>query len=312
MGTLSLLSNQLTMMRLFPNFWDWLFDKVLDKMSAKAFDIPKEWNLLPGPSVAVTSPLVADEIFAFMESGYAEPVGEIKEITGPRTVQLTDGRVISDVDAIVYCTGYDICCPFVAKEFNPYPTVGAPANLYRGIFPIHEDPAVQNSLAFMGHSAVAFPGFAQFEWVSLAISQIWQGNAKLPSYEESKAWHREWLDWKAKLLAKQKMVTTSYVVVQNMPDYIQWVNETAGTGVFEHFGWFKSKAWAFWWQDRELYKLCLSGVLSPAVWRLFETGKRKAWPGAREQIFKDNEIWKRGTKKRKEIIEQAKTVNKGK
>lgn len=30
--------------------------------------------------------------------------------------------------------------------------------------------------------------------------------------------------------------------------------------------------------------------MSPALFRLFETGKRQAWPGAKAQIFLDNKL----------------------
>ena len=39
-----------------------------------------------------------------------------------------------------------------------------------------------------------------------------------------------------------------------------------------------------------MYKVCKSGVLSPAVFRLFESDRRQAWPGAKAQIFYDNKL----------------------
>lgn len=36
--------------------------------------------------------------------------------------------------------------------------------------------------------------------------------------------------------------------------------------------------------------MCKNKVLSPALFRLFETGKRQAWSGARAQIIRDNEL----------------------
>lgn len=60
------------------------------------------------------------------------------------------------------------------------------------------------------------------------------------------------------------------------PDYVSWVNETAGLGILENFGVFSWKAWRFGWEDRTFNSLCKkNGVLSPAMWWLFDMGKRK-------------------------------------
>ena len=63
-----------------------------------------------------------------------------------------------------------------------------------------------------------------------------------------------------------------------------------------------AKVLGFWWRDREFYKLCKSGIWSPAIWRLFDTGKKKTWSGARAQIYKDNEIAKKQVQHRKEYL----------
>jgi len=73
-----------------------------------------------------------------------------------------------------------------------------------------------------------------------------------------------------------------------LPDHLEWFDRTAGAGIFAHFSWLSWRSWRFWWQDRRFYYLCKSGLLSPAIWRLFEMGGRKAWAGAKGQIIKDN------------------------
>ena len=69
----------------------------------------------------------------------------------------------------------------------------------------------------------------------------------------------------------------------------KWMNETAGTGLNEYLGW-GWKGWKWWWNNRELYGMIMSGVQTPFLYRLFEQvpGKRKAWDGAREAIYKAN------------------------
>ncbi|MBE7181743.1 MAG: hypothetical protein INR71_11160 [Terriglobus roseus] len=147
---------------------------------------------------------------------------------------------------------------------------------------------------------MAFPGFVQFEVHGMAVSQVFQGNTRLPPYEEQLQWHRDYLDWRADLKRRQKTEASFYTVFMPFPDHMRWLDEASGCDVLKHFGWLSSKAWSFWWSDREMYKLCKSGVFSPAIWRLFEGGKRKAWPGAREQILKDNAAVKRQIEERTE------------
>ena len=80
-------------------------------------------------------------------------------------------------------------------------------------------------------------------------------------------------------------------------DHLRWLDETAGTGLFQHFG-LSWRAWRFWWSDREFYKLCQTGLLSPAIWRLFDTGRRKPWAGAKGQIKADHEFAERRREQR--------------
>lgn len=278
----------------FPNLFLWLINSMMRSWSKKYFPYqPKSWKFDNAPSVGVTPPLIADELYPLMKSGFAEPVDTVQEVIGPKSIKLRDGRVLHDVNAIIYCTGYNTTVPFLAKEYNPYSEPGTPGNLYHNMFPIHSDPDVRNSLAYMGHVGIPLPGFIQLELCAMVISQTWRGRSALPSYEAMKAWHRKHLEWRKSMKATQKMESTFYVVFVQFADHIQFLNKAAGTGVFEHFGWFSWRAWAFWWRDRELYKKVKSGLLTPSIWRLFDMGKRKPWAGARAQIFRDNEFAER-------------------
>lgn len=311
-----------------PSVWTWLVDRMVRGMSAKAFpDTPDEWGLRPYQSLAVTTPLMADTIFPFLKLGFAEPISAVKEITGSRTVVLTDGRVLEDIDSIIYCTGYHVCTPqdLVPKpdpvastantlSYDPYPWgPGSSPYLYRNMIPLDPDPSVRESLAFMGHGAVPYPGLVQFDLQAMAISQIWRGWSPLPP-------HREMLDWHASYTARRKAkasrygvdkddCSTFYPVIMPFEELFPWLNETAGSGVFETFGgklggMFNLRAWRLWWQDRELWDLCTKKVLSPTVFRAIETGGRKAL--SREETVRilrsDNEILGRAVQsKRREL-----------
>lgn len=233
--------------------------------SAAFPNVRHSWNFFPAPSIATTTPLIADEIYPLLESGFCEHVAAVANISGPKTVVLKDGRVLDDIDAIIYTTGYDLSAPFVEEKYSPLGTPDTPPRLYRGTFPLHKDPMVRNSLAFLGHAAVHFPGFVQHELISMAVSQIWSGNSSLPPLGEMQAWYRGFLEWRQEKLNGQKSEATFYTLTQPLTDHLRWMDNAAGTDVWQHFGWFSRKAWSFWWNNRKLYNLCASGFFTPTI-----------------------------------------------
>lgn len=283
-------------MKWFPRLFDWLIDWVLRKMSEKSFpSIPTGWNFQPSPSVVISPPLIADEIYPHLTSGFAVPVPGIRRVTGPHSVQLSDSTDLDDISSIIYCTGYDGDVPIHSPSFRPYTYPGAVPNLYRGIFPLHPDPAIRTSLAYLGHGAVAVPGLAQHELVAMAISQVFRGTSTLPSFRQMQTWHAQRLAWRDQVLRRflPSTATTFYPVILPVYDQLPWLDATAGTRVFEHFGgrsWWSRPAWAFWWADRDFYHRCLYGLFASGIWRLFDgRGKRRAWKGAREEILREQD-----------------------
>ncbi|KIX08064.1 uncharacterized protein Z518_02719 [Rhinocladiella mackenziei CBS 650.93] len=294
----------------FPNLLNAFLDRVLKSMSKKAFPHqPKEWSLSPAQSVAVSLPLVADELYAFLNTGFATPVPNTRKVVGPKSIELTDGRVLEDIDAIVYCTGYEFAVPLMPPEYNPYPIVGEAPMLYQNIFPLHPDPAVRNSLAFVGQGVTSFIGLVQYELEVMAISQIWQGRSVLPSLSEMKKWREDNVKAMKRLLAYHRHEGTFYVVILPIHSFLTWLDRTAGTGIFDHFGWFKWRGWKLWWNEPKLYQMCLGGVFSPTIWRLFDMGRRKPWGGARKQLLEDNRIADERCEKRLRAMKEESRKN---
>ena len=286
-GTLTVTFFMAFMLHRFPRLWSWMFDKLLGSVSEKAFpDVPKEWGLRPAPPSAISTPLMADTLWSYLQSGFAEPVSSIRRIIGPHSVELESGRILEDIDSIIYCTGYTFNIPdglipktSETEALHPYPgnTVDEPPNLYRNIFPLHPDPKIRNSLAFLGQSATHFPGFIKWELHAMAISQVWRGTTMLPPYEEMLKWRKRNKAELQGMLDHYKALenSTYYPVYLNMGEDLKWADKAAGCGIYENLGtaWFNWRAWKFWLEDKELYNLCMKGVFTPVLWRLFETGK---------------------------------------
>jgi dimethylaniline monooxygenase (N-oxide forming) len=247
-------------------------------------------------------------------SNWCQPVPDIAQILGPRKIQLKSGRILEDVDAIIYCTGYHSCIPvnFEPQNLDPFPYPGAPPKLYRNIFPLNPDPAIRNSLAFFGQAAAQFPGFIQYEVQAMAVSQIWQGKASLPSLDEMKGWQDMYMNWRERTITRHGATSTFYPVFVPMGDYFNWLDQTAGLGLRARFGllqrWTNPKAWSLWWNDRALYNQVLGGLTSPAIARLFDEGRRKTWDGARAQVFRDEEVVNNQQKARQKIMDKEKSV----
>lgn len=123
-------------------------------------------------------------------SSWAKAVPEILEfIPSDRSVRLADGSVETDVDAVVFCTGYFYSFPFLRALSPPVVTDGARARgLYEHLL-YAEDP----TLAFAGipQRIVPFPvAEGQAAWVARA----WAGRLQLPPRAEMRAWEAKLLE----------------------------------------------------------------------------------------------------------------------
>ncbi|KAM0284671.1 hypothetical protein ACHAQH_001825 [Verticillium albo-atrum] len=207
----------------------------------------------------------------------------VKRITGPRAVELDNGSIIEDVDAIIACTGYradfsllpDLPCTQVDVSLPAFP------DLYQMIFP----PQYAESLACTNYCIINESAAAYRELQAMAIAQVWAGNSVLPSEEAMRAQVDDYQTW----LARQMLAFPATMLGKGqMYPWMRWLHDTAGTGLYEYMGWSLKGMW-FWLSDRRLYNLAAWGVYSPHIYRLFNMGKRSAWQGAREAIIQVNE-----------------------
>ncbi|KAK0671431.1 FAD/NAD(P)-binding domain-containing protein [Cercophora samala] len=114
----------------------------------------------------------------------------------PHTGKITfsDGTHLdqTDIDAVIYCTGYQPSFPFWntasnGRELWDYTQGGRLVNNYQHTF-LQDFP----SLGLVGIPRVLT--FRGFEYQAVALARYWVGRATLPSVEEQKAWEDKRLE----------------------------------------------------------------------------------------------------------------------
>ncbi|KAH8889101.1 FAD/NAD(P)-binding domain-containing protein [Thozetella sp. PMI_491] len=295
-----------TLLGLFPNFMLKMMLTPLVGARKKAFPSLNNHPSFSAPreadGIPFRIPMFSDELIHNLESGIVETVQGIAEITGPRSVTLTDGTVLEDIDAIIVCSGYGYDY-VVTGAGNPCDPAHAPdgyaaykatrfydervpfPRLYKGFL----SEQYPDSLAFLGPLLITKPPFVMYDLVTMALGSIWSGAYPVPSAPEMRKDIDEQYDFVVRMLNQGAMVYPGFRA-QKAGETYTWLNKVAGTGVIERVGNWGREAWKFWWADRKFYGLVLDGPDTPHIYRLFDTGfGRKPWAGAREQIIATNE-----------------------
>jgi dimethylaniline monooxygenase (N-oxide forming) len=229
--------------------------------------------------------IVSDDLIPALRDGRIISVYGLRRIRGARSVELDDDSIIDDVDAIIACTGYhtsfDVLNPSVISFSKPHPDVRAMPNLYQNIFPLE----YADSLACLNYVVLQDNAATAKELAGMAVAQIWAGKTKLPSRDAMISQVRIHQAWFVQRCLDSPMPQYDGLVQSH--DWLRFVNIAAGTGVYEHLGW-TLQSILFFLREPSLYLLMAWGVHSPHIYRVFETGKRKAWSGARAAILHIN------------------------
>jgi dimethylaniline monooxygenase (N-oxide forming) len=287
-----------------------LFGKIMDASMDSNFkeswgENKEEWGFAQSPSIRDNFHIILcnDDLIPLIKEGKVTSTCGIKRIVGPKTVEMDDGLVIDDVDAIITCTGYsdDMGMLSEALTFVDAPREAAPLpNLYMGIFP----PEHADSVAIISNVHLNAPQIPGRELAAMAVAQIWAGNTSLPSKPAMDAWVRKHHDWLRKRIARAHNLNRGDVLSR---EWNYFVHDAAGTGLYDNIGW-SWKAWKLWWSDPELYKALAHGPATAHGFRVFETGKRAVWKDARQAILDVNAEVKR----LKEVAEKKKKDGKSK
>lgn len=286
-----------TIQAYFPEFARVLGDLAVDIFIKFTYpNLKPEWRVRPAPSVALKPPsaLTFDIIQPSLEDGSLQSVHGIKRFLGPKEVELNDGTILEDIDAVILCTGYDGDFSIADKSvletsiptaygYNKATEGGRPLfRLWMNMFP----PRYANSLAMLCYSAFGKSnGFSFADVTSMAVSNVFRGAHPLPSSAEMNRWVDEHQAWIASRWKLEHNIDPSMV---KQWEFQGFLHEAAGTGM-ENLSWMGWKGWKFWWKDPKMYNLMAKGIESAHMYRYFETGKRKTWEGAREAILKLDE-----------------------
>ncbi|KAF5983025.1 flavin-containing protein [Fusarium coicis] len=272
-----------------PNFYRYLAGWGARLLSSQFSDVKldPEWRIQSFRNPTLRLPGLIQDIVPHLQDGSLTSLHGIKRFLGGRSIEFDDGTVVDDVDCVILTTGYCAdfsVAPFIEKSMPKSPTYRGPAiqRLYMNVFP----PKYADSCAVLCYSAYGKNnGFSFSDVMNMAISNIWRGVSKLPSYEEMEKWVDDHQNWIAANWAREPHLDVSMV---KQYEFQPWMHEQAGTGM-ENLGWGWA-GWKFWWKDREMYNLMNHGVETAHMFRYFETGKRKTWEGARDEIIRQNRI----------------------
>ena len=124
------------------------------------------------------------------EISWKHEVPEIVEFLPPtsahRAVRFADGQVESDIDAVVFCTGYYYSFPFLSSLRPAISTTGERVeNIYKHLF-----YTPHPSLAFVGLPVKIVP-FRTYEGQAAVLACVWSGRLDLPSASAMRAWEEE-------------------------------------------------------------------------------------------------------------------------
>lgn len=268
----------------FPRLADYTFDRFSQSLQDAAYKMRPEWKLSPAPSIIHHVPIISDNFISGLENGQIISVANLKQILSDFQVELEDGETI-EIDVIIWCTGYNTDYGILG-DINPTLTRGGSPpvradrpRLYRNIFSLQHP----ESLAIVGTVAFPSPAFQLYDLASMAIAQSWKDPSLLPSKPEMEMSVEAHFRWGDDILTRGPL-NPRWV---HAPAWMAWAEETAGVHVSEHLG-YGIKGWNFWIKNRNFCNLLQDGILSPHLYRLFPSDRRKAWSGAREAIEQVN------------------------
>lgn len=297
---------------LAPVYFTQKFEGIIEQVSDAAWKgrLKDEWGFRPIASPAFSRPIVSDTLIPLLEAGHVKSVPGIKRVLTDGRVELTDGRIIW-ADAIIFATGYEPqgkshLCNVV--DFDSGDDNIPLARLYQNIY----HPRYSDSLAYMTFWHLPTGICEVADLLAMGIAQVFSGRHTLPPLDQMNAQigaHQSFV----RSLAKHAAKAVSVAAAEKLLDEGPWryaLHDFAGTQVNEKLG-YALEGWKFWWQDREMSDMLMTGIDTPLAYRLFDgrpgTGRLK-WTGARAAIMEANKELKEFEAKSRKKEEQSKKM----
>ncbi|MCJ1289807.1 hypothetical protein MMC34_001340 [Xylographa carneopallida] len=280
--------------RFVPTVSQWLFDREVRALTTSVYTLDPSWRIHPPPTIVSHQPTITDTLIPCLHAGSITSVHGIHRFRSAKAIELLDGSILTDIDAVVLCAGYQPRLDLM-PDHNPTASPqtrafvqktgynGPPlARLYQNIFP----PAHASSVAYLNYNSLTEGAVPVGDLCAMAVAGVWSRAHRLPAPAAMDAHIDAHHAWVAALATND----TVYAAIVNEGPWLSFLNDAAGTRVNEHlgYGW---RGWAFWISDWRFCNLCMGGVLSAHVYRLWGRGR---WEGARGAVEKANrEVVKR-------------------
>lgn len=150
---------------------------------------------------------------AAFEHPLVEKHGEIIKIDNEKgIIYFDDDTTVSDVDSIIFGTGFSFSYPFLP---NLDLTGNRVQGLYQHIFKIGDE-----TLSFVGAIAAGLT-FKAFEWQAVSVARVYSGRVRLPSVQEQIKWEE---DRKSERGNGQKFIT----LYPHFEEYFETLRQLAG------------------------------------------------------------------------------------
>ncbi|TAQ88383.1 hypothetical protein B7494_g3324 [Chlorociboria aeruginascens] len=137
---------------------------------------------------------------------------EITQFGLDGAIYFGDGTTLTDIDHVIFATGYDFSFPFLPKVKVLHRRI---PGLYLHVFK-QDDP----TLAFIGAVTGGFT-FRVYEWQAVAVARLLAGRASLPPLEEQQK-------WEAARLAKRGEGIPFYYLGPEFEEYFETLRAIAG------------------------------------------------------------------------------------
>jgi dimethylaniline monooxygenase (N-oxide forming) len=218
----------------------WLTNSMFRSTMQRAWGtIEPEYRLQPDLRYAgnPVTLLINDDLVPALRDGRVRSAYGIRRVVGAKRVEMEDGSVLEDIDAIVACTGYHTSFDLLgdAMTFKHTTATGRDAlkvppqpDLYQNVFSL----SYPDSLACLNYIAIPENTAGCSELASMAIAQVWSGKTCLPPLAEMRrevSFHQSWFERRC----LREPVTQLPGMVRGGP-WLEFVHRAAGTGLYEN------------------------------------------------------------------------------